>query len=154
MAVQIDVRANAEQAQRSLNQLNNSVKNIESSANNVNKSFVNLGKVANFAAIAITAAFTGNAVTRAGDTYKRLNSQLRLVTKNAQALAVAQQNVNRIAIQTRNNIESTANLYARLNRSAVQLGKSQADTAKATKAISQAIQISGASAASAQAAII
>jgi len=154
MAVQIDVRANAEQAQRSLNQLNNSVKNIESSANNVNKSFVNLGKVANFAAIAITAAFTGNAVTRAGDTYKRLNSQLRLVTKNAQSLAVAQQNVNRIAIQTRNNIESTANLYARLNRSATQLGKSQADTAKATKAISQAIQISGASASSAQAAII
>jgi len=154
MAVQIDVRANSEQAQRSLEKLNNSVKNIEVSADSVNSSLRSLNRAAQFAATAITAAFTGSVITRAADSYKRINTQLRLATLNAKGLVAAQQNVNRIAIQTRNNIEGTAVLYARLNKSAIQLNKSQAQTAKATRAISQAIQISGASAASAQAAII
>jgi len=154
MAVQIDIRANSEQAKRSIDQLNNSVKNIETSTQNVNNSFKNLGRVANFAAAAIAAAFTGNAITRAADTYKEINSSLRLATRNAKELANAQRSINKITIETRGNLSSTANLFARLNRSAIQLGRSQQDTVKATRAISQAIQISGASAASAQAAII
>lgn len=80
------------------------------------------------------------------DAAKQLEAQLRLATRESGNFAQAQADVRRIAQQTRTGLEETASLYAVFQRNARELGITQEQAARATQTVSQAFQISGASA--------
>jgi tape measure domain-containing protein len=79
---------------------------------------------------------------------------LRLVTSGNEELAKVQAQVVDLARQTRTDFTSVGELYARVARSSKELGASQSDILTVTKAVSQAIQISGNSATEASAGMI
>lgn len=85
----------------------------------------------------------------AADAAKQMDAQLRLATASSGNFAKAQQDVARIAQETRTGLQETAQLYATFQRSAAELGINQAQAARATETVSKAFQISGASAAEA-----
>lgn len=83
------------------------------------------------------------------DTAKTLEAQLRLATRESGSFVQAQEDVRRIASQTRSGLQETATLYATFQRNARELGITQEQAARATQSVSQAFLISGASAAEA-----
>ncbi len=80
------------------------------------------------------------------DTANRLTSQLRLATAASGSFAQAQDDVRRIAAETRTGLEEVANLYGTFQRNARELGISQEQSARATETVTKSFRISGATA--------
>ncbi len=105
--------------------------------------------------IAISAgAFSAREVLRYADGYTDLQNRLRLVTKGTQELGMATNAVFDIALRTNQGIDATAQVYQRFAQNAEQLGLSLTQVGKVTDTVSKAIAISGASGASAEAALV
>lgn len=83
------------------------------------------------------------------DQAKNLDAQLRLATAASGSFAQAQDDVRRIAAETRTGIAETAELYATFMRNSRELGITQEQAARSTETITKAFQISGATAAEA-----
>lgn len=83
-----------------------------------------------------------------------LQSKLRLVTRDEEELAEIQQKLVDLAQETRQELTGVGELYARVARSAKQLGASNEQLLTVTRAVGQAIQISGSSAVESQAGMI
>lgn len=77
------------------------------------------------------------------DSAKTVEARLRLATDSQEAFKIAQQGVNDIAKQTGGLLEDTANLYAKVATSVKDTGGAQADALTITKAVSEAMRISG-----------
>lgn len=90
----------------------------------------------------------------ATDSVTLLESKLRLVTSSTDELNKVQDQVVNLARQTRTDFSAVGELYARVARSSKQLGVSQSDILRITKAVTQAIQISGNTATEASAGMI
>ena len=88
------------------------------------------------------------------DVSTQINNRLKLVTDGTFALGLAQEQLFKVSQESRVGFEQTADLYARLARSTEDLGLTQKELVDVTETISQAITISGASAESANAALI
>ena len=101
-----------------------------------------------------TAALAIRETVRAADTYANLRSQLRLVTDDQEALNRVYADTFQLAQDTRQDLESTINLYARLARATEEVGTSEADLLTITRAINQSFIVSGASAQEASSAIL
>jgi len=151
MAVEIEVRSNSKQARADLNQLNRAVENISATTDKVSKQFDNLVK-ASAAAFAVIGS--AKAITRVTDSYRRLEARIALTTDSLQEQRNAFIRLNKIAIETRSNQESLADLYSRIGRATRKLGVDQATVIQVTENIAKAITISGSSAESANAAIV
>ena len=151
MAVEIEVKSNSRQAQADLARLNKSVDNISRTTDRVTKQFDNLVKVsiATFAVIGST-----RAITNITDSYRRLEARIALATDGIEKQAVAFKRLNQIAIRTRSNQESLADLYSRIGRATKEMGVEQETVIQVTENIAKAITISGSSAVSANAAIV
>lgn len=90
------------------------------------------------------AAFSVREVTRAVDAYRGIENQLKLVTASAQELRSAQEGVLSVANATGAALDTTAGLYASLERFAGDFLNTQEDTLALTQAINQAAAVSGA----------
>jgi tape measure domain-containing protein len=101
-----------------------------------------------------TAALAVRETVRAADSYANLRSQLRLVTDDQEALNRVYENTFQLAQDTRQDLESTINLYARLARATEEVGTSESDLLTITRAINQSFIVSGASAQEASSAIL
>lgn len=88
------------------------------------------------------------------DTYSQIEAKLRLVSTASMEARTAQAALFEIAQRSRTDLGETVNLYSALARSAKSLGASQQTVLGVTETINQAIQLSGASAASSQAALV
>lgn len=99
------------------------------------------GALAGVSAIALARSFLDIA-----DTAKKLEAQLRLATAGFGSFAKAQEDVRRIAADTRSGLEETASLYGNFARGAKELGASQDDAARATETFAKTLKISGADA--------
>jgi tape measure domain-containing protein len=88
------------------------------------------------------------------DAWQNLNARLKLVTNSYQEFQVAQKGVFDIAQQTRQGLKETADLYYKVADSVRSMGLSQQQVLQHTRAVSQAIVISGSSAESAKAALV
>lgn len=93
-------------------------------------------------------------VAQVADQYANLQARLKLVTGDGPALEAAFEGVRRVALATNSDLEGTVNLFARISKAGKDLGLSQEQALSLTQTINQAIQISGGSAESANAAII
>jgi len=88
------------------------------------------------------------------DTYSLVSSRLKLVSADNIELATNEQELFKIAQNSRQGYKGTADLYYSIARSTENLGKTQTETLGVTETISKSLVISGASAESAKSALI
>lgn len=93
-------------------------------------------------------------VGQVADQYANLRARIKLVTGDGPALESAFEAVRQLALATNSDLEATVNLFTRISVAGRELGLSQQQALSLTQTINQAIQVSGGSAASANAAII
>ena len=151
MAIELKVKSDSRQAQADLRKLNQSVENIDKTTKD---SVRGLKRLAIGAAAAFAAIGAGSAITNVTDSYRRLEARIALTNKNLNDQVFAFKEINKIALETRSNQESLADLYSRIGRATRQLGVEQKTVIKVTRSIAQAITISGSSAESANSAIV
>jgi tape measure domain-containing protein len=128
----------------------------EKGTNNLTKSTKTLGSslfTLQSAFIAVGGAMAIGKLIEYADTMTRLESQIKLVTGSSQELLKTQTDLFKLSQETRQSLESTTNLYARMARATEELGTSDEDLLKATKSVNQALVISGASATESSSAI-
>jgi len=106
-----------------------------------------------YASVAAAALGLGQ-LTQLADGWTNLNNRLRLVTDGTAEFASAQANVLRIAQETRQPLDATAELYQRIAQNQEALGLSGQGVADIVQTISQAMVVSGTSAQGAQAALV
>lgn len=94
----------------------------------------------------VSAAAMARAFLDIADTAKTLDAQLRLATSGFGSFSQAQEDVRRIAANTRSGLEETAALYGNFSRGAKELGADQEAAARATETFSKTLKISGADA--------
>lgn len=102
----------------------------------------------------LAAAFSVQKIAAAAQQYADLTNRLRLVTYGTAQLAQAQNDVLRVAQASRQSLESTSTIYQRIAQNGRALGLSFADVAKVTETVAKSVAMSGASAASADAALV
>jgi len=151
MAIELQVRSDSRQAQIDLRKLDKSVENINKTTQNATKAIKGLAIGAAGAFAAIGAA---KAVTNLTDSYRRLEARIALATDGLKEQQKAFKQLNKIAVDTRSNQEGVADLYSRIARATKSLGIEQKTVIDVTRSISKAITISGASAESANSAIV
>lgn len=137
-------------ARTDLDALTAAGKRAEDSATGLGGAFASLKGVI---AGAISAAAVKQVVEMA-DSMTLLSAKLSLVVSGTAALARVQSDLFNVSQRTRTGFKETADLFGSLARSTERLGVSQRDVVSVTETINKAIQISGASAASASAALI
>lgn len=93
-------------------------------------------------------------LTEMADAMTNVNSRLKLVTSSSTELARVQADLFNVAQSSRTRFVDLADTYAQMARATKDLGVSQKDMLQVTQTISQAVTISGGSAASAQAALV
>lgn len=102
----------------------------------------------------LAVGFAVREFVRMADTMTVLRGRLRLVTSGTEELARVEQQLFRVAQETRASFESTIDLYARVGRSSAELGLTSERLVGVTRTINQAIQVSGASATEASAGLV
>ena len=98
-------------------------------------------------------AYTAKQAADLADAYNSVNARLRLVSNSSKEYANAQKQLFRISQDTRSSFSATVDLFSTLSRSTKNLGVSQAEMLTLTENINKALVVSGASGASAQAAL-
>ena len=114
--------------------------------------FTRLGRGINtlrFAFAGFAAFAAGGALSRIGDEFISINNLLRASGLEGQNLENAFMQVQRVAENTRGSLETTARLFATINRNSQQLGATQDQILTVITAIQQAFALSGASVAEA-----
>lgn len=139
-----------DQIGRQFDGLKNNIAGIERSSAALTSSISRIGAAAAaFASI----NFGASGLMQAADAWSSINAQLKIATGSAQEGAKAYQSVLAIAQQTGQAIDDVSTVYRRFAENATALGISQRQVADITATVSQAIALSGGSAASAQAAL-
>ena len=103
---------------------------------------------------AIGAAFGLQRIFQASEEWILLNNRIRVVSETTSDFTKAQNNIIRIALETRQPLAAVAELYQRIALNQKQLGITGNELAGVVKTISQTMVISGASTASAQGALM
>jgi tape measure domain-containing protein len=80
------------------------------------------------------------------DEAKKMDAQLRLATAAVGSFGQAQEDVRRIAAETRSDLAATSSLYSSFARGAKELGINQQQVADITTTVGQAFKVSGTSA--------
>ncbi|KRU23310.1 tape measure protein [Psychrobacter piscatorii] len=92
-------------------------------------------------------------IIETADAFKSLEARIKLATGEGAAFVTGFEGVKQIANETFSSIESTGELFARISQAGEDLGLAQTQVLEITRTINEAIQLSGGSAASADAAI-
>lgn len=129
-----------QQASQSAKGLNNSVSKLKKS-------------IAGLATIAVGTKLASEFI-KAGDAVKSINAKLDLVTDSTQEYNLAQQEVFRIAQETRQALGSTVDLYTRMERALAGQNVAQQQVLQVTETVNQALAVSGATAQEASSVIL
>lgn len=107
-----------------------------------------LAPLRSFAALITAAIGVGGAkeIIDRADAYTRLSNSLKVATQSEMERLAAEQEVARIAKDTRSDLETTAQLYARINQNRKAMNITERETASLTELISKGMQLGGASA--------
>jgi tape measure domain-containing protein len=147
----IDVNAKTAQAEKDLQSINKSIKNIETSTKGVSDSlkqmFVSIGGLA---ALGGSLAYVKNISTE----FKQLENKIATVTGRTKELVAVQTGLLDIAKATRGSVANTVQTYTTFGRALKNTHQSSRDILTVTKAIQQSFAISGTAAESANSAII
>lgn len=142
----LEIRADLKGLDKSLREVDRKVTGaLSGTVNRSGQEFMRLGNI-------IKAAFAVKVIKDVGsmaDAMTRMQSKIRLVTKSQEELKNVQNELIDLAHDTRTDLASTVALYTRLAQSADRFGGTQKELLLFTRAVSQAMQISGATAAEA-----
>ncbi|MBD1590202.1 phage tail tape measure protein [Pseudomonas typographi] len=143
-----------DQAARSVSSTGAAATKASSQVEVLERQFASLTSVAAGIAAPLAAAFSLHTVYEATEAYGSLTNRLKLVTSGSAELATAQAAVFGIAQDSRQPLAATAELYQRIATNQTALKLSSAGVAGVVGTISKTLAISGASAESANAALI
>ena len=142
--------------ERELNGLDDTQNRVNQGAgglgNNVNKLKGAFGSLQGLLAAAGLGIGVAEIIETA-DAFKSLEARIKLATGEGAAFVTGFEGVKQIANETFSSIESTGELFARISQAGEELGLAQSQVLEITRTINEAIQLSGGSAASADAAI-
>ncbi len=113
-------------------------------ASGLQRSFSFAGKAALGYVATLATIDTAKMLAGLVDSSKSIEAQLKLATRESGSFAQAQEDVRRVSMTTRSELESTAQLYGNFQRNARELGISQEEAARATESVSKAFKVSGA----------
>ena len=140
----------AKAATDALNKMSPAAGKAEKSVKGVSSASSALNKV-----LGVTAGLlSARQILQAAESWTTLNNRLRLVTDSSAAFNMAQENIFRIAQDTRQGLTATAELYQRIAQNQKELGLTGQETADIVQTINQALVISGTAAAGADAALV
>lgn len=156
----LEIGVDSRGAKRDVDGLDDSLGKVERSGDRADKATRRFGRGARSTAVelnrlrhiaigfvgAIGGAAAVRTIVRASDTYTNLRSQLRLVTDSQEELNRVYEQTFELAQDTRQDFESTAQLYTKLARSTDELNLSNEELLKITRAINQSFIVSGAGA--------
>ncbi len=155
--LQADIRDLTGKVSQVTSQFSKLESTVRSSSAKINSSLKSISGAANLAKTAFAAIAFGN-VTRStiqlADAMTNMRSRIRLVTDSTEEAARVQQRLMDVAARTRTDFAAVGSLYARIGRSADELGLSQERLIGFTETFSQALKISGASTAESQSTIL
>lgn len=138
-----DIGDSGRKAQQGTKELENQMKSLDSVSNTLSRTMKGL-----------VAVFGLNELRQTVDAYTNIQNRLKLVTDNSSQLLGVTRELFAISNETRNAFEATAEVYARTAQATKDMGLSQKETLEFTRSLNQAVILSGASAAEAQAGLI
>lgn len=147
----VDVKANTRRADRDLQQLKQSVSNIEKKTTAASKAFSRLGRGI---AASVAAVVTGGYFKKVSDEFVNMDNRIRLVTGDTQDLTMAQERLMQMSQRTRNSFAASTEVFGRLGLAMKDSGKSVGEVLDITESIQEAVAISGVSAESASSALV
>ena len=155
--LQADIRDLTGKVSQVTSQFSKLESTVRSSSAKINSSLKSISGAANLAKTAFAAIAFGN-VTRStiglADAMTNMRSRIRLVTDSSEEAARVQQRLMDVANRTRTDFAAIGTIYARVGRSADELGLSQERLIGFTETLSQALKVSGATTIEAQSAIL
>lgn len=151
MGIKIDVAANSDAANKNLQNIEKSLKNIETTANRTSSSVGNLAKNL---ALGFAGLSSLNFIKTSVDTFTLLENKIALTTERSYQLLAVQKELFNVAVLTRSTIASTTTVYSSLNRALLKTGANFEKVLKATTAVQDSISISGSSIEASNAALV
>lgn len=148
------IEISSEQAKRNAELLNRELQSIEKNGDFATKSMDAMSVATRSLAAQMTALVSVGALISKMDAYTNLQNRLKLVTNSQTELNKAMSDTFDIAQRTRQSWDAAAQVYQGFANNAKTLGLTMDQTAKLTETVSKAVAISGASAASAEAALV
>ena len=142
--------------ERELNGVDDTIRRTDVSTNNFSSNVGKLRTAMSGLTGLLAAAGIGIGaaeIIEMSDAFVTLEAKVKLATGEGAAFVTGFQGVTDIAKETFTSIENTGELFARITQASESLGLAQGEILSVTKTINQAIQLSGGSAASADAAI-
>lgn len=150
LVISIDAR-NAERTAKALNsELQGITNNGNKAVSQTNALGTSMQALAGYMAGVVTVGAAINKI----DAYTNLQNRLKLVTNSQQELNKAMSDTFGIAQTTRQEWETVTQVYQRFSDNAKTLGITMEQTAKLTETVSKAVAVSGATAESANAALV
>lgn len=129
--------------------------------NNIERAATSINKTANVSLFSRIAHWAGNNLVSAAtqtlkyaDSYTELQNRMRLVTDSQNKMVAATNTVFDISLRTNQAVGATSEVYQRFAKNADTLKISQKQVAELTETVSKAVAMSGASSASAEAALM
>lgn len=157
MAVQesrLIISIDARNAERTAKALNSELQGITNNGNKATSQTNALGSSMQALAGYMAGVVTVGAAINKIDAYTNLQNRLKLVTNSQQELNKAMNDTFGIAQTTRQEWETVTQVYQRFSDNAKTLGITMEQTAKLTETVSKAVAVSGATAESANAALV
>lgn len=148
------IEISSEQAKRNAELLNRELQSIEKNGDFATKSMDAMSVATRSLAAQMTALVSVGALISKMDAYTNLQNRLKLVTNSQTELNKAMSDTFDIAQRTRQSWDAAAQVYQGFANNTKTLGLTMDQTAKLTETVSKAVAISGASAASAEAALV
>ena len=148
------IEISSEQAKRNAELLNRELQSIEKNGDFATKSMDAMSVATRSLAAQMTALVSVGALISKMDAYTNLQNRLKLVTNSQTELNKAMSDTFDIAQRTLQSWDAAAQVYQGFANNAKTLGLTMDQTAKLTETVSKAVAISGASAASAEAALV
>jgi hypothetical protein len=139
---------------REVDKADKSLKKLEKQGGRTERATDQLGQAFRRIAGPLAAFLSTRQILKSAEAWTTINNRLKLVTDSTEELIAAQEDVFRIAQESRQPLESTAELYQRIAFNADELGVSGAGVAAIVDTISKTMAISGTSTAGANAAMV
>lgn len=151
----IDVKTKSEEARRDLDHINDSLRNIDETTKKTAASLTNMVK--GLGAV-IASSLSISYLLNVSNTFGEMANKIALVTGRTSELRSTQKDLLNIVRETRSTIDNTVSSFSTLGRTmkatADNAGASMKDLLTATRAINEAVVVSGAGADSARAAVV
>lgn len=149
--VLVDVNAKIDSASRDLEKINLAVQNISTSASKTKDMLVSMAKSI---ALAASGAISVGLLSKVSNEYSNMGNQIALVTGRTNDLIYAQKKLLDITVATRASMATTVSTFSTFGKTLQQSGVSIDAMLAATKVVQQSVAISGATAESANAALV